>query len=369
MITRDDPLEGKTIDSRYLLRRRIGSGGLSVVYLAEQTGMDEPVAVKFLKSAFVNLADFVRRFEREAEAASRLDHPSCVRVMDFGVALGNPYLVMEFVDGPLLSSYLGGKAIPKERAVTITGQILHGLAHAHGRGIVHRDLKPGNIMLARVHGRSEAGASDEDEEETIAKIVDFGTAEIMTEDPSGQPKTGPARAGTQIGTPHYMAPEQITGEPTDGRTDLYAVGVILFEMVTGDRPFTAEDPMRVLEMHLRSPVPSARALRPETNLSPELEAVIVRAMQKSKEARFATAEEMAEALSRTKEARPPRPSSAYSAVELTPPPAIVAPPSLGATRGFRDEGFWRRHRVALALVGMFVAAGVAVAALHAAGVL
>lgn len=277
---REDPLEKQVVDNRYRLIRRIGSGGMSVVYLAERLGIGKPIAIKFLRSAFVNLPDFVSRFEGEARACSRLSHLNCVSVIDFGVAFGSPYLIMEYVHGTLLSTVIARGRLAPERAIAMVRQILAGLRHAHTRGVIHRDLKPGNIILVEM-----TGAAD------FVKIMDFGTAQILTGEGASR-----NQLGTDVGTPWYMSPEQAAGQPTDPRTDLYSVGVMLFELLTGVRPFVADDPMRVLEMHLKSPIPSLRVLRPDLGISPELETAIVRALQKQPSDRFASAEEFDAAL-------------------------------------------------------------------------
>lgn len=323
-----DPFEGKVIDDRYRLRRRIGSGGMSLVYLAERVGMGKPVAVKFLRSAFANLPGFVRRFEQEAQACSRLNHLNCVSVLDFGVAFGIPYLVMEYIGGVTLAAAVANGPLAPRRAIHITSQILSGLRHAHARKVVHRDLKPANVMLVEMTGT-----------EDFAKIMDFGTAQIL--EAEGSKEAG----GTDVGTPWYMAPEQAAGQPTDHRTDLYTVGVILFELLTGERPYVADDPLRVLQMHLRSPIPSLRALRPQMGLSPELEGVIVRAMQKVPKQRFedafsfdAALRAVPEASTRPRLTGPRQPATAEVVVDAQPPPSPELPPSrwplyLGLTLG------------------------------------
>jgi serine/threonine-protein kinase len=307
---REDPLEKQVVDNRYRLIRRIGSGGMSVVYLAERLGIGKPIAIKFLRSAFVNLPDFVSRFEGEARACSRLSHLNCVSVIDFGVAFGSPYLVMEYVHGTLLSTVIGRGRLAPERSIAMIRQVLAGLRHAHTRGVIHRDLKPGNIMLVEM-----TGAAD------FVKIMDFGTAQILTGEGASL-----KQLGTDVGTPWYMAPEQAAGQPTDQRTDLYSVGVILFEMVTGERPFVADDPMRVLEMHLKSPIPSLRVLRPELGISPELEAAIVRALQKQPADRYASAEELDAALRTVPEVQRHHPPLGGLA-EPRPPAPTLAPPA------------------------------------------
>jgi len=310
-VTRDDPLEGQLVDDRYRLQRRSGSGGMSVVYLARREGSDQQLAIKFLRSAFVNLPDFVRRFQQEAKACQMLEHDNCVSVVDFGVAFGSPYLVMEFMSGKLLSEELAAGPLRVKQTVRIMQQVLSGLEHAHQRGVVHRDLKPGNIMLV--------GPSDDLARRV--KIMDFGTAQLMTGDQSN-----PGHVGTDVGTPWYMAPEQAAGQPTDPRTDLYAVGVILFEMLTGERPYTADDPMRVLQMHLSSPIPSARALKPQMGLSPELEAVVVRAMQKQPADRQASAQQFSHELAHIPELRPRQPSGPMRRLQPTVEPDVSEPP-------------------------------------------
>jgi serine/threonine-protein kinase len=326
------------VDDRYRLKHRIGSGGMSVVYLAERVDIGEPAAIKFLRSAFANLPDFVRRFEQEAQACRMLDHSNCMSVIDFGVAFGSPYLVMELVSGRMISELVSKGPLPPKRCIRITQQILSGLRHAHERGVVHRDLKPGNIMLVEQEGSTD-----------LIKIMDFGTAQLMSREPAD-----PRRGGTDVGTPWYMAPEQAAGQPTDQRTDLYAVGVMLFEMLTGDRPYTADDPMRVLEMHLSSPIPSARALKPEMGLSPELEAVVVKALQKQPTDRFGSAEEFDQALQRTPEVRPRRRTTgSMERLQLEPAPAVrpppVAPPPASAILGAGTEATSRRKIVILGL--------------------
>jgi serine/threonine-protein kinase len=250
-----------------------------------------------------------------------LDHLNCMSVIDFGVAFGSPYLVMEFINGRMMSELVSKGPLPPKRSIKITQQILSGLRHAHERGVVHRDLKPGNIMLVEQEGSVD-----------LIKIMDFGTAQLMSREPTDR-----RRSGTDVGTPWYMAPEQAAGQPTDQRTDLYAVGIMLFEMLTGDRPYTADDPMRVLQMHLSSPIPSARALKPEMGLSPELEAVVVKALQKQPGDRFGSAEEFDQALQRTPEVRPRRRTTGSLQsipVDPTPhpppparPPAVAPPPA------------------------------------------
>lgn len=289
MSTLEDPFAGKVIEDRYRLLKPVGSGGMALVYLAERIGMGKHVAIKFLRSAFANLPGFVKRFEQEAQTCSRLNHLNCVSILDYGVAFGIPFLVMEYVAGTTLAEVINRGRVHPKRAINITSQILKGLRHAHNRSVVHRDLKPANIMLVEMTGTSD-----------FAKIMDFGTAQILTDE--DLPKK---QKGTDVGTPNYMAPEQALGKEIDLRSDLYAVGVILFEMLTGNRPYVAENPMRVLQMHLRSPIPSIRALEPDLGISPELERVITKALQKKPSDRYTDAEAFEKELMQSPEAKGP----------------------------------------------------------------
>jgi serine/threonine-protein kinase len=281
-------------------------------------------------------------------------------VIDFGVAFGSPYLVMEYVNGTLLNVALSRGLLRMDRSIAIARQILAGLRHAHARGVIHRDLKPGNVMLVEM-----TGAAD------FVKIMDFGTAQILTGDGKERRKLG-----TDVGTPFYMSPEQASGQPTDARTDLYALGVMLFEMFTGERPFVADDPMRVLEMHLKSPIPSVRVLRPELGISPELEALLVKSLQKRPEDRFASAEEIDQALQELPEVRPraiapkPQPPPAVEPTPAPPPPAPPepapeppeAPPVVVADQTERPAGSGRSWPV-LVLVLAVILGGIGLAVL------
>ena len=365
-----DQLEGQLLDDRYRIRRRIGSGGMAVVYLAERVGIGKPLAVKFLRSAFANLPGFVRRFEREAQACSRLNHLNCVSVLDFGVAFGSPYLVMEYIGGSPLSTLVARGPLEAQRTIRIIRQILSGLRHAHARGVVHRDLKPGNVMLAEMTGTAD-----------YVKIMDFGTAQIITGE---KPQI---TEGTDVGTPWYMAPEQAAGQPTDPKTDLYAVGVMTFEMLTGERPFVADDPMRVLQMHLNNPIPSVRALRPALGISPELEAVMVKAMQKQPDDRFENAEDFDKALEVVPEVeRPRRRTLGTTTREPTPTPAgvqrydldaeqeeeehrVVAPPPVSSVFGQAESKRRKKRAMVLGIVFTLIALGLGALALRLTGIL
>ncbi len=281
-----DPFIGQLVGERYRIASRIGLGGMGAVYRAEHTMMRRDLAIKVLLPELSGKEEFARRFEREAESASRLDHPNIITVTDFGrTAEGSLFLVMEFLAGTSLSQAIAGGPMPVTRAVAIERQILRALDHAHGAGVVHRDLKPENIMLVERDGQSD-----------VVKILDFGIAKV-TEPQSGSPG-GEAltQAGVIFGTPEYLSPEQALGEAVDPRADIYAAGVILYEMLAGRRPFESEDKVKIISMHLAHAPPRIRDVNPNVQLPLPLEQAVLQALEKSRENRFATAAAFLQAL-------------------------------------------------------------------------
>jgi serine/threonine-protein kinase len=237
------------------------------------------VAIKILPAESAADARAVARFKREAASCRRIQHPNVVRISDSGeLDCGSQYLVMELLDGGDLATVLDGGPIGIARALDLARQILRGLEAAHAIGIVHRDIKPENIMLTR-----------ERDQETV-KLVDFG---IASNDRAAIKLT---TAGIAFGTAEYMSPEMAMGLPVDARADLYAVGVVLFEMVTGRLPFPAEDVKELLQAHVQEPPPSPRAVAPGARIPTGLDEIILRAMAKLPEQRFPTAAAMEEAV-------------------------------------------------------------------------
>ena len=292
--TAEDPFLGKVIGDRYCLLGRIGEGGMGLVYRAEHTLMKKTVAVKLLHGELGQVGEAVKRFEREAQSASRLNHPNIIAVTDFGqTATGEFYLAMEYVPGQSLGQALANEPAHRMaigRALHIVRQMLGALAHAHAQGVVHRDLKPANIMLTRsVDGRSD----------DLVKILDFGIAKMMTQAAVGAVADA-GEALTQntmvFGTPSYMSPEQASATEVDARADLYSCGVILFELLTGRKPFVANDLARVLAMHVTAPPPRFATVAPEARLPAALEDVVMHALEKDRTRRFQSADEFAGAL-------------------------------------------------------------------------
>ena len=279
-----DPRVGSTLQGRYLILSRIASGAMGVVYRGERLQLGRAVAVKFLHPWIAAQKTFLSRFENEAKAMSRLLHPHCVSVIDFGVE-GSPYLVMDFVTGRTLRDLMNEGRLPTARAMHFGQQLLAGLAHAHEQGIVHRDLKPENLILSE-----EAGLKEH------LRILDFGLAKL---------RDGPQMtAGMAVGTPSYMSPEQSGAEGAiDARTDLYTVGIVMFEMLTGRKPFQSENVGEVILMQRETAPPRLRSVATDAGYSIELEALIDKAMSKVPEDRFQSAAELAAALAATPEGR------------------------------------------------------------------
>ena len=232
---------GDVIDGKYRLDGLIGEGGMGSVHRATQLAVNRPVAVKVLKQIpGVENDQLSQRFKREALATSRLRHPNTVQVIDFGeTPAGMLYLVLELLEGAPLSHVVAREApLPLERIANIGKQIAKSLAEAHELGIVHRDLKPDNVFICQYHGDND-----------VTKVMDFGIARLMTADVSM------TRTGMMIGTPKYMAPEQAMGKKVGPTADLYALGVILYEMLTGRPPFSADSPMALAMAHVNEPPP------------------------------------------------------------------------------------------------------------------
>jgi serine/threonine protein kinase len=299
---------GQLLQERYRITGHIAAGGMGRVYRAERVGLGRVVAIKFLHASMARDPQIQMRFEIEAKAMSRLSHPNCVGVLDFGVD-DLPYVVIDYVQGSPLDAVLEKGPLPARRAVKIVRQVLSALAHAHSHGIVHRDIKPENIVLERTPGLDDH-----------VRILDFGLAKLMGSDLG-------LTVGVAVGTPNYMAPEQMSEGPIDGRADLYATGIVLFELLTGRKPFQSEDLGEIFLRHLGTPPPKLREIAPDRHFSPGLEAVILRAMAKRPADRYESAEAMTTALDEVPEAfGTPGPEAVLGHVAKTPRPGTTPRP-------------------------------------------
>ncbi|MGC3998870.1 MAG: protein kinase [Anaeromyxobacter sp.] len=275
-----DPLIGQTVKGTYFVEGYLGGGGMGHVYRARHLTLDAPLALKILKRSLLADPSIVQRFQREARAASRLRHPNVVHVSDFGqMEDGTLFMVMEYVAGRSLARVIAEEfPLPEPRVVRIAEQILSALAEAHAAGILHRDLKPENVMLeARRH------------EQDLVKVLDFGIARIQLPGDQGATLT---QAGLVCGTPGYMSPEQWSGDPLDARSDLYAIGCVLYELITGRLPLEARTPMEMVRKHLTEKVLPPSARREPGAVSPDLEAVVLQTLSTDRTLRPASADEL-----------------------------------------------------------------------------
>ncbi len=272
---------GKTIAGKFRVEQLIGEGGMGRVFKATQTALDKPVCLKVLRKSLLSDERTVARFQREAKAASRLNHPNSISIIDFGSCDdGSLYIAMEYVPGEDLHQVLSRDGpLPEKRVIRVMSQVLAALVDAHGAGVIHRDLKPENIMVEQRRGEPD-----------FVKVLDFGIAKIQ-EMPGEEPSQALTRAGFVCGTPEYMSPEQARGAPLDARSDLYAVGVILYQCLTGVLPFEADSAVGFATMHLTTePVPP-RQRRADLAISEPMNALVVKSMAKDPNDRPQTAED------------------------------------------------------------------------------
>lgn len=319
---------GTVVDGRFRIEAHLATGGMGEVYKAEHVHLKRPVALKMLRRALSHDTEMWGRFEREAQLVSQLENPHIVRVFDFGrTAEGQLFLAMEFVEGETLDKRLARGPLPPAEAVEIIAQVLDGLTEAHGLGVVHRDLKPPNIMLGH---RRDGGER--------AKILDFGIARL-SDGLANSNAVKLTQLGVVVGTPAYLAPEQALADELDHRTDIYAMGCVAYELLTGQPPFTGSDLRKVISQHLTSAPVDPVKLRPELAALPGLGAAVLKALAKEKEHRFQNVTEFGEALRAAlrpgqtpvpRAALVPEPSAPWPppAPEWQPPPVPAGAPAV-----------------------------------------
>jgi serine/threonine protein kinase len=288
-----DELIGRTFGA-YQLVDLLGQGGMAVVYRGFQPSLNRYVAIKVLRGELARDPEFVTRFQREALAAAKLSHPNIVHVYDAGLADGIYYIAMDYVDGGSLRDLLDQGPLPTERAIGIAIQMANALDYAHQQSLIHRDVKPNNVLMTR-DGRP--------------LLTDFGIAKLLD-------SAGLTRTGTAIGTPEYMAPEQVQAQVTDARTDIYALGIVLYEMLTGQVPFRGQTPMVTLYKQVNEAAPPLRQLN--IGVPEWLETVVGKAMAKRPGDRYQRASDLVQALRRPP--APSRPQTPQPARAQTPPP-------------------------------------------------
>jgi eukaryotic-like serine/threonine-protein kinase len=295
-----DSLIDTLFDGRYRIQRKLGAGGMADVYLAEDQELGRRVAIKILNDRHANDDQFIERFRREAKNAAALNHPSIVSIYDRGEAEDTYYIAMEFLDGRTLKELIVSRgAAPINVAIEYARQILSALRFAHRHGIVHRDIKPHNVLV---------------DSEGRVKVTDFGIARAGTSQMT--------ETGSIVGTAQYLSPEQARGGEIDPRSDLYSLGVVLYELLTGKTPFDGETPVEIAMKHLSNPPQPPSKLR--SDIPPELDQVVMRALAKNPDDRYQNAEEMEADLERVARGRPVAATTAATQVMRAAPPAAAA---------------------------------------------
>src|SRR5262245_26979862 len=277
---------GTVLAERYRIKSTLGEGGMGKVYAAEHVLMRKKLAVKVLHRELSSVPELVARFEREAMAAANIDHPNVAAATDFGkLPDGSVFLALELIEGRCLRDVMDTGPLEPRRALHVARQLAAALGSAHAQSIVHRDLKPENVMLVEKGGDAD-----------FVKVLDFGVAKV----PIGEAEPGSVhvitRAGMVFGTPEYIPPEQALGQPSDGRADLYSLGIILFEMIAGARPFVGETKLSLVGQHVGKPAPRIAERAPGISVLPEVEALIARLLEKEAQRRVQTAGEVVAAI-------------------------------------------------------------------------
>ncbi len=344
-----DDYIGKIVAKKYRVEQMIGEGGMGKVFKATQTTLDKLVVLKVLRHNLLSDERTVQRFQREAKAASRLNHPNSIAILDFGTAEdGALYIAMEFVAGKDLHQILSKEwPLPEARVVRIVSQVLSALSDAHGAGVIHRDLKPENIMVEQRRGEPD-----------FVKVLDFGIAKIQ--DSTGDEGPALTRAGFVCGTPEYMSPEQARGAQLDHRSDLYAVGVILYQLSCGLLPFESDSAVGFATKHLTEEPPPPSKRRPDARISAGMERLILRALSKNPADRPQNADAFKAELNSLDKARP-APAGRRAATPQAPE-RHSTPTQIATTPGVSTP--WGQERTVLSAPSPMVEAGATSAVLR-----
>ena len=322
-----ESLVGSTLAGRYKIEALLGEGGMGAVYLAQHIGIRKRVAIKVLHPETSQNPELVARFEREAIAAAHVEHPNITAATDFGRAEnGQFFLALEYLEGKRLRDVLSDGPMPALRAIHIVEQVAQALERSHQLGVIHRDLKPENIMLVPRPGDPD-----------FVKVLDFGLAKVV---PAGEARpeglTGNklvTQTGSIFGTPRYMPPEQCVGGITDGRSDLYSLGLVLYEMLAGVHPIAAKSTLMVISHQLATPTPPMRQIAPQVAVPPALEALVMRLTEKQPESRLPSAAALITALKEIKDELSRSPASGAQAVSAAPAVAPAAGSSQTSAAG------------------------------------
>jgi serine/threonine-protein kinase len=338
--------EQHVFNNRYRLDRKLGEGGMATVYCGTDTLLRRRVAIKVLREQYASDQEFVRRFYQEAESAARLSHPNIVNTYDVGREGDTYYIVMELVDGPSLAEMIASDGkLPEPVAIDYAAQICNGLAYAHRQGLLHRDIKPANILITK---------------DDVVKLSDFGIARAMS-----QQTMAMTRPGLIMGSVYYLSPEQAQGLELHEASDLYSVGVVLYQLLTGTLPYTGDSPVTVALKHVSDPVP---AIDPEeSGVSPAIAAIVNRLLQKQPDRRFQSASEVASALREARE----RPAVAAYAIgddsptqRLSVPQPPPRPSRLPDRRAVAEEELPRSRSIGPYVIFVLVAFIIAAAAAY-----
>ncbi len=280
-----DPIIGCTLNEKYFVLSEIGRGGMSIVYKAKHTLMDRVVAIKMLMPELIEDFTSTKRFQQEAQAASCLNHPNVIGVHDFGLAAtGQPYIVMDYLTGESLAEIIAKHGyMEQERAINIFIQAANALEHAHKKGVIHRDLKCSHIILVTDESRTD-----------IVKVLDFGISKLMPS--SGKQLQNLTQTGEVFGSPIYMSPEQCLGMPLDARSDIYSMGVVMYETLTGYPPLMGNTIVETMRAHVTTQPPPFKEVSRERTISNELENMVFQALAKDPNDRFESMKLLSEAL-------------------------------------------------------------------------